>query len=113
MARRLFDNSPVTSAMLLQFHETRIIIFSTMSIAEIEKIGETLMNFFARHSAKSTDMISMRPPRVRSAKECGECGNAIFIPEWSEWRDSGHARHLWKCDACGCSFETEVYFAAA
>ena len=76
-------------------------------------IEETVMSLFDHRPAKSANMIPAYAPRVRSGKNCGECGNAIFIPEWSEWRDTGHARHLWKCDACGSSFETEVYFAAA
>lgn len=51
--------------------------------------------------------------RSRSAVECAQCGKPIYIPEWSEWLDTGCARHLWQCEACGYSFETTVYFAAA
>lgn len=51
--------------------------------------------------------------RLRSANECRQCGAPIAMPEWSEWLDRGCARHLWQCTACGYSFETTVYFAAA
>lgn len=36
-----------------------------------------------------------------------------MMPEWTEWLDVGHARHVWQCDACGYTFETTVSFAAA
>lgn len=51
--------------------------------------------------------------RSRPAIECRQCGEPIFIPEWSEWLDAGRARHLWQCEACGYAFETTVQFAAA
>jgi len=51
--------------------------------------------------------------RTRQANECAQCGEPIFMPEWSEWLNPACARHLWRCDACGYSFETTVRFAAA
>jgi hypothetical protein len=45
--------------------------------------------------------------------ECAQCGERIYVPEWSEFVDGGGVRHLWQCEACDYSFETMVYFAAA
>jgi hypothetical protein len=45
--------------------------------------------------------------------ECAQCGEPLFMPEWSEYLDEHRARHLWCCDACGYKFETTVRFAAA
>jgi hypothetical protein len=41
---------------------------------------------------------------------CAQCGEPIFMPEWSEYLQSHRVRHLWSCDQCGYSFETLVYF---
>jgi hypothetical protein len=51
--------------------------------------------------------------RPRPLIECAQCGEHIYIPEWSEWLDGGRVRHLWRCEACDYSFETTVHFAAA
>jgi hypothetical protein len=51
--------------------------------------------------------------RSRPAIECAQCGERIYIPEWSECVDGCRVRHLWRCDACGTSFETSVRFVAA
>ena len=51
--------------------------------------------------------------RTRPALECAQCGNPIYIPEWSEWLDSSRVRHLWECEACGYAFETTIRFATA
>ena len=40
--------------------------------------------------------------------ECGQCGEPLFMPEWSELVDEHHVRHLWECAACGYAFETSV-----
>ena len=75
------------------------------------------MQLYVRNTSKAqrsfSRVLSNRLPRLRPAVECAQCGEAIYIPEWSEWLDSGHARHLWQCDSCGYSFETTVHFAAA
>ena len=63
------------------------------------------MNFHARDHAKSA------PPRVQI--ECAQCGDSLFMPEWSELVDERRVRHLWQCDACGYAFETTVRFAEA
>jgi ribosomal protein S27AE len=55
----------------------------------------------------------LRDLRTRPANECAQCGEPIFMPEWSEWLNPACARHLWQCEACGYSFETTVKFAAA
>ncbi len=51
--------------------------------------------------------------RSRPVIECAECGERIYVPEWTEYRDGGRIRHLWQCDACGCAFETVVRPALA
>jgi ribosomal protein S27AE len=63
------------------------------------------MDLHAREPAKS--------PHPREHLECAECGNSLFMPEWSELVDERRVRHLWQCDACGYAFETTVRFAAA
>ena len=51
--------------------------------------------------------------RSRPVIECAQCGERIYIPEWTEYRDGGGGvRHLWACEACGYAFETIVRFAA-
>jgi ribosomal protein S27AE len=51
--------------------------------------------------------------RSRSQIECAQCGEALFMPEWSELVDERRVRHLWECGACGYTFETSVRFAEA
>jgi len=41
---------------------------------------------------------------------CAQCGEALFLPEWSEYLDRHRVRHLWECEACGYKFETLVSF---
>jgi len=41
---------------------------------------------------------------------CAQCGDALFAPEWSEYLDDRHIRHLWSCDDCGYEFETLVRY---
>jgi ribosomal protein S27AE len=41
---------------------------------------------------------------------CAQCGELIFLPEWSEYVDRQRVRHLWECEACGYKFETMVSF---
>ncbi|MBX6329009.1 MAG: hypothetical protein IRY89_10565 [Pseudolabrys sp.] len=54
-----------------------------------------------------------RYARSRPVLECAQCGERLYIPEWSEYLDGGRVRHLWRCERCGYAFETTVYFAAA
>jgi ribosomal protein S27AE len=54
-----------------------------------------------------------KSPRPRAHLECAQCGNSLFLPEWSELVDDLRVRHLWECDACGYAFETTVHFAEA
>ena len=54
-----------------------------------------------------------RVARSRPILECGQCGEPLFMPEWSELVDEHRVRHLWQCDACGYAFETTVSFAEA
>ena len=46
----------------------------------------------------------------RVQNSCAQCGEAIFLPEWSEYLDRHRVRHLWECEACGYKFETLVAF---
>lgn len=48
--------------------------------------------------------------RARPAVPCAQCGDTLFAPEWSEYLDERHVRHLWSCDGCGYEFETEVCY---
>lgn len=54
-----------------------------------------------------------RTARSRPVLECAQCGEPLFMPEWSELVDERRVRHLWQCDSCGYSFETTVSFAEA
>ncbi|MFN3659198.1 MAG: hypothetical protein ACK4UO_18280 [Pseudolabrys sp.] len=49
--------------------------------------------------------------RSRPLIECAQCGERIYMPEWSECLDGGRVRHLWRCEACDYAFETTVRFA--
>jgi hypothetical protein len=51
--------------------------------------------------------------RARPVIACIQCGERLFVPEWSEYVDARRIRHLWECEACGYAFETTVRFAAA
>src|SRR4029077_968361 len=42
--------------------------------------------------------------RSRPGVPCAQCGKTLFAPEWSEYLDDRHIRHLWSCDACGYEF---------
>jgi hypothetical protein len=48
-----------------------------------------------------------KPPLCNS---CAQCGDSIFMPEWSEYLNERRVRHLWQCEACGYRFETLVCF---
>jgi hypothetical protein len=39
-----------------------------------------------------------------------QCGESLFMPEWSEHVDERRVRHLWECDACGYAFEAVVFY---
>jgi hypothetical protein len=54
-----------------------------------------------------------RYARSRPVLECAQCGERLYVPQWSEYLDGGRVRHLWVCEACDYAFETTVYFAAA
>jgi hypothetical protein len=47
-------------------------------------------------------------PRLSNA--CAQCGEVMFLPEWSEYMSERQVRHLWICDCCGYRFETIVGF---
>jgi hypothetical protein len=44
--------------------------------------------------------------------ECAQCGEPLFVPEWSEHLDERRVRHLWECEACGYAFETTFSYEA-
>jgi ribosomal protein S27AE len=60
-----------------------------------------LMSFRASNSTKST---------TRPHMPCAQCGESLFMPEWSEHVDERRVRHLWECDACGYAFEAVVFY---
>ena len=43
---------------------------------------------------------------------CAKCGERLFVPEASEFSDANNVRYQWKCESCGCSFETTVCLRA-
>ena len=47
---------------------------------------------------------------AKTVNKCAQCGESIFLPEWSEYLERRRVRHLWECDACGYKFETLVSF---
>ena len=47
---------------------------------------------------------------ARPVIDCAQCGERIFVPDWSEYLDDCRVRHLWACEACGYSFETTARF---
>jgi len=47
---------------------------------------------------------------ARPIVPCAQCGHRIYGPDWSEYPDDCHARHLWSCESCGYQFETYVRF---
>jgi hypothetical protein len=50
--------------------------------------------------------------RSRPMTECTQCGEFLFVPEWSEHVDERCVRHLWECEACGYAFETTISYAS-
>jgi ribosomal protein S27AE len=46
----------------------------------------------------------------RLANACAQCGDAIFMPEWSEYLSAHRVRHLWECEACGYRYETLIAY---
>jgi hypothetical protein len=50
---------------------------------------------------------------ARLTNRCAQCGEVMFMPEWSEYLNERRVRHLWTCDTCGYRFETVVAFAEA
>jgi hypothetical protein len=48
--------------------------------------------------------------RPRPIVPCAQCGDRLFAPEWSEYLDERHIRHLWSCDTCGYRFESLVRY---
>jgi ribosomal protein S27AE len=59
-----------------------------------------------RHSPRNPKKI-----HSRTQLACAQCGDSLFMPEWSELIDERRVRHVWQCDACGYAFETTVSFA--
>jgi hypothetical protein len=66
--------------------------------------GETVMSMLTRDGAR------LRP--FRPTIECAQCGELLFLPEWTEYHDNGRIKHLWACESCGYSFETTVRYTA-
>ncbi len=51
-------------------------------------------------------------PNYTPPVSCAKCGERLFVPEASEYLEANNVRHRWKCEPCGCSFETTVCFSA-
>jgi hypothetical protein len=51
--------------------------------------------------------------RSQPMTECGQCGDRLYLPEWSEYVDKLCVRHLWTCEACDYKFETTVHYSGA
>jgi hypothetical protein len=45
---------------------------------------------------------------VRVPIECAQCGEQLYMPEWSECLADDRVRHLWRCEVCDYSFETTI-----
>jgi hypothetical protein len=71
-------------------------------LGEIAATEESIMELLFR-PRKSVE------PRLSNL--CAQCGEPIFIPEWSEYLSPRRVRHLWECEACGYRFETTVSFS--
>jgi ribosomal protein S27AE len=59
------------------------------------------MSFRASNSTNSA---------TRPHMPCAQCGESLFMPEWSEHVDERRVRHLWQCDACDYTFEAVVFY---
>jgi ribosomal protein S27AE len=57
------------------------------------------MRFDFRNSAAS-----------RPLTECAQCGEPLFLAEWSEYLDKSCIRHLWRCETCSYTFETTAVY---
>lgn len=55
---------------------------------------------------------SLKFAHSRPVLECAQCGDKLFVPEWSEFVDERRVRHLWACEGCGYTFETTIRVAA-
>ena len=51
-------------------------------------------------------------PNYTPPVSCAKCGERPFVPEASEHFEPNNVRHRWKCETCGCSFETTVCLSA-
>ena len=67
-----------------------------------------------KHGGGSVMELRTASPRkyvhTRPVNLCAQCGETVFLPEWSEYLDRHRVRHLWECEACGYKFETLVSF---
>jgi hypothetical protein len=94
----------VTSALLLHRNGVHGLLLQTMGTGADASFGGGPMEL-----SRDTGRFA----RSRPVIECAQCGDRLYVPEWTEYRDGGRVRHLWACDACGYAFETFVRFAAA
>ena len=54
----------------------------------------------------------MKFARSRPHIPCGQCGESLFKPGWSEYIDERRVRHLWECKECDYTFQTIVSYEA-
>ena len=65
----------------------------------------------AEEASWSSELLALGSPSRRGLLNlCAQCGETIFMPEWSEYLDRHRVRHLWECEECGYKFETLVSF---
>ena len=51
--------------------------------------------------------------RAKPLITCAQCGEMIYVAQWSEPVDARRVRHLWECEACDYTFETLACFPPA
>jgi len=57
-----------------------------------------------RQFQRTMTILSTRP--YNSGMQCARCGDKLFIPEWSEFRNDQEVYHVWHCWKCDYCFET-------
>ena len=79
-----------------------------MSVPEAREANKNRRKFAMDVRTSGSRKIPPRP-----VVECAQCGERLFVPEWSEFVDERRLRHLWMCEDCGYEFETMVRFRDA
>ncbi|MGN6747624.1 MAG: hypothetical protein ACTHJS_03435 [Xanthobacteraceae bacterium] len=56
--------------------------------------------------------VAAAKPRFKSGMRCTRCGEALPLPEWSEYRNDRQVDHLWHCWKCDYRFQTIASIAS-